>query len=355
MISVTNGTLCCYYPLLTGNNCYSQNSFMENKKQTKGRAWTFTLFQLDAFQEEKLKRTASLLYMVWQQEKCPKTERMHYQGYVHFQNPRTLRGVRRLIGGNPHLEIARGTPQQNKDYCTKAETREDGPWEFGTIPKQGNRVDVISMFDDMHAGKSTKHCLENHTPTFFRYSGAYDRVRFLLDQEETRTFRKLEVHVLVGPTGTGKTRYVVEKFSPDVYVLPRPNGQSLWFDGYQGEKTLLIDEFYGWMPWGVLLQCLDGYQQRLPIKRSFTWAKWTRVYITSNTCPRQWYREDVVTSTMFAALERRITKTHRFGCTPFDECKDSGSRSSASDGEWNNEDIRPTILVSTSRSQPPVI
>lgn len=75
-------------------------------------------------------------YMVCQIEKAPTTGQLHIQGYIWFQSARTLQSVKNKIkewcGIEAHLEKARGSPQQNKDYCTKEESRVDGPWEMGS-------------------------------------------------------------------------------------------------------------------------------------------------------------------------------------------------------------------------------
>lgn len=57
----------------------------------------------------------------------------HLQGYVVFKKPMRLSAVRQLIP-RAHLDIARGTNEQNIAYCTKDETRRDGPWRAGTEP-----------------------------------------------------------------------------------------------------------------------------------------------------------------------------------------------------------------------------
>lgn len=43
------------------------------------------------------------------------------------------------------------------------------------------------------------------------------------------------------------------------------------------------------LPLTRLLQVLDIYPLRLPIKGGFTLARWTRVILTSNIHPRDWY------------------------------------------------------------------
>ncbi len=102
-------------------------------------------------------------------------------------------------------------------------------------------------------------------------------------------WRTVKTTVFWGDTGTGKTKRVYEeqKFE-DVYKLDVSN-TGVWWNGYTGQKVLLIDDFYGWIRYGQLLNILDGYPLRLDIKGDFTIAKFERVYITSNEHPNMWY------------------------------------------------------------------
>ena len=54
---------------------------------------------------------------------------------------------------------------------------------------------------------------------------------------------------------------------PNLYNVPEPNNGSLWFDGYRGQKTILLDDFYGWIKYHTLLQITDGYPYQAPTKR----------------------------------------------------------------------------------------
>jgi hypothetical protein len=90
----------------------------------------------------------------------------------------------------------------------------------------------------------------------------------------------------------------------DVFIMDKGSSQQFPFDGYQGEKAILIDDYSGWLDYEFLLRVLDKYKLRLNIKGSYTYANWNTVYITSNVRPRFWYRETKNTEN----LQRRITK-----------------------------------------------
>lgn len=53
----------------------------------------------------------------------------HLQGVCYFKNARSFASVRRLIPG-AHIEICRGTIEENIAYCSKEETRIEGPRFF---------------------------------------------------------------------------------------------------------------------------------------------------------------------------------------------------------------------------------
>ena len=110
----------------------------------------------------------------------------------------------------------------------------------------------------------------------------------------------MKVYLLWGTSGAGKTRYVHDMWGEEVYTLA---GQKpLWFDGYDGQKVLLIDEFEGVEEFGRsnLLKCLDIYPYYAPVKGGFVCAQWEKVYITGNNDLGSIFRYD-------AALRRRVT------------------------------------------------
>ena len=100
---------------------------------TRVRAWCFTDNKAEGkVHQEILDLFKNAVYCVFQREK---EAHEHFQGYVYFNNPKSLVGVRRLLP-TAHWTVAEGTPEQNRVYCTKEETRIEGPWSFGEIPRQ---------------------------------------------------------------------------------------------------------------------------------------------------------------------------------------------------------------------------
>lgn len=111
-----------------------------------------------------------------------------------------------------------------------------------------------------------------------------------------------EVYIYWGESGTGKTRKAIAE-NPDCYILTKPNGNNtVWFDGYEGQSCVVLDEFYGWIQYDLLLRVLDRYPLKVQTKGGFVEFRATKFVITSNKPWMEWYPniDDK------QALERRV-------------------------------------------------
>jgi len=253
---------------------------------TKVRSVCFTLFNYEPLLE-RLRDYARIEceYMIFGYEVCPETNRPHLQGYIYWKNPRAYpnKFLRKLFPGI-HDEVAMGSPAQNRDYCLKTRPG-DVPniqfEEFGDIPTQGSRTDWKYAMTQLTEGDELLNVLEVQ-PHLIPCIRALERVKQLA--QKPRPICKPDVYVLVGQPGSGKTRWAYDNY-PDLYS--KPNGQ--WWDGYQGQETILLDDFYGDVEYSLLLKVCDRYPLQVPVKGGFTQANWKRIIITSNHNPQQWY------------------------------------------------------------------
>ena len=236
----------------------------------------------------------------------------HLQGYVYYDTAKSLRSVKERFP-RAHLEKARGSPADNRRYCTKSDTRVDGPWEFGQLPKQGKRSDFDSLmkvvdemlsdgkygdeiFDEV-AGlfphiafktpEAVRRCIQ-HRVRMQRKNAVKIAGPSALDQEPP------SIKLFWGPTGVGKTRRAhteaIESGECNMWVKP----PGPWFDGLlPGSKTVLLDE----MPDpGIeikfLLRLLDRHPGvRVPVKGGFVEWGPRVIYMTSNIPVSDWYPE----------------------------------------------------------------
>ncbi len=285
------------------------------------RAWCFTAHSggggaaaspLDSYERSLSALPAdSFLYLVWQREVCPDTRREHLQGYIKYaQQFRRNQVTSHLNVGAPHLEVARGSPAQNKAYCTKDDSRAPGssPHERGALPPpERSRSDLHAACEVLKAPGGLKRLAAEHPTTLVKYRRGLEALYDDLQMPDIPRFRSLNVYVYEGHPGAGKS-HAAEAYDPGhSFTLPCSAGAVTWFDGYAYERTLLIQEFKGNIPFRQLLQILDGLPQRFEVKGSFKQAAWTTVILTSNSHPCVWYPHEPY---LHGPLARRITDVY---------------------------------------------
>lgn len=80
------------------------------------------------------------------------------------------------------------------------------------------------------------------------------------------------------------------------------------FDHYNGEPIILLDEFRGQLPYGIVLMILQGYKQQIHARYTNAWTIWDKVVITSPMTPYEVYN-NMETLDKKEQLYRRITRT----------------------------------------------
>lgn len=229
----------------------------------------------------------------------------HLQGYTEVENPKRISGMKKLPGlERAHFEKRRGSREQARNYCMK-----DGEWiEFGdwSAGGQGQRNDLRKVMNSIRDQKKTIEIMEEDPEIYARNLRFCEKYQALVDKEETKTFRNVETHVLWGEAGSGKSRTAAES-APDAFRVDPT--EAFPFDGYDGETEIIIDDYYGQFKWCKLLNILDGYQFRVNVKGSHRYAKWNKIFITSNVEPKDWYKRGLKPE-----LARRLTSVTKFTC-----------------------------------------
>ncbi len=177
--------------------------------------WIFTLNN----PTEEIVWAPPVKYAVWQLEEA---QTMHYQGYVHLTKRLRLSSMKKILP-RAHWEPRKGTHQQAKAYCTKEDTRKDGPWFYGEEPQQGRRNDIAGFRDAIRAKKRKRELLDEYPLMMAKYPKFYCTVLSTMEYEP-RLDLKVELHY--GKTGLGKTRYAFENY-PDLYCQGLSNGYLL--------------------------------------------------------------------------------------------------------------------------------
>lgn len=262
-------------------------------------------FTLTIFQKEQPVLSELMSFFIGQREVCPKTGKKHYQCYFELEKKKCLKPLIKHLEENFghhdfHVEIALGTQLQNITYCTKEETQYKRPKSFrlGIPMEQGQRNDLQDIADAIIAGKTDYEILMSN-PTWFHHERYIKKLREVRLHNYKTIQREIEVKYIYGDPGSGKSRQVFEEIGDKKYYMPIPpkNG-NLWFDGYDGEDILWLEDIdEDSISRTLFLRLLDRYPLTLEVKGGITHACWTKVYITSNFEPE--YHCD--------AIQRRFT------------------------------------------------
>jgi len=232
-------------------------------------------------------------YLCYQREMCPSTQRLHYQGYIEFTSRKAFNVVVKTLVNEflfdaPHVEKSKGTPLQCKEYCSKSETACPGTFiELGEItpePTPGKRTDIQHAVERAVAGDSIYDIVVDN-PSNLKYM---KQLRELQNMKMKKTFRDVVVHYIWGKPNCGKSHKAWEMVNDGDFYVPIVDapGKKIWFDGYLGERTIVLDDFeINAFPREELLKLFDKYPLRLPVKGSSTIAQFTTVIITSNHPP----------------------------------------------------------------------
>lgn len=245
----------------------------------------------------------------------------HTHLFLHFKNPVSFSKLKSLFP-SAHIDKAYGTPQENRDYVRKegkylnsekkTTNHIDTFEEQGELQeeKQGKRSDIEDILHMIKEGCSELEIIEKH-PHFMNNPSAYDKVRKLLQKEEANQYRHVEVTYIYGETGAGKTKYATD-ICGGYGGYYRVTDYQHPFDDYDGQDTIVFDEFRSDLSISSMLNYLDGHPVDLPCRYHNKMAMWTRVFIISNIPLYAQYKGEYIDTSTKRAFERRINSVLHF-------------------------------------------
>lgn len=253
---------------------------------------------------EKFYEDQKAVFIIFQKEHSTTT---HLQGYVQLVRAQKLGYMKKHFSTKAHFEISKGTPQQNIDYCSKEDTQVQSPIIYGTpkLLQPGQRTDMIKLALMIKNGCTNLQLFDAYPGHCLRMQKHITGLRSWLIEDTTKPIPKIKIYY--GKTGTGKTRTIHQDHeAKDIWSYSGHTG-ALWFDGYRGQKVAVFDEFYGQIPFSILLKITDRYKLSLPIKGGFVNFIPEYIYFTSNQTIDNWYPfKDI------SPLRRRIDSIQKF-------------------------------------------
>lgn len=266
---------------------------------SKSRKFCGTWYCMDRF-EDPIWSGDNVKWSIRGKEVCPSTGREHIQWAIYFKNPRAVSGVRKAMPG-AHVEIMRGTCEQSEAYC-----RKDGNFvEHGIMPTQGERKDLHEIADEIVGGCTMSDIAVNYPGKFVQYHRGFSALR---SRVMGRRKWKTEIIWLWGPTGTGKSKQASE-MAPNAYWKM---GGNKWWDGYDGEDDIIIDDYRcDLCTFSYLLRLFDRYPLRVESKGGSVEMLAKRIIVTAPYSPSEMWSGR--TPEQLEQLLRRIEHVHFVG------------------------------------------
>lgn len=288
-------------------------------RKARFREWGWTWFGFDNTIIEWLNtpenhRNPEVTYMLAGVETCPKTGKLHLQGLTIFKNPVSFSGAMKAIQMNAFAEGLKPgflsefkkPPAANIAYCKK-----EGKVvvEWGEMPQQG-QVKANNVIRDMvGAGANMAEVAE--------VANNFAQLRFAEKLIEMRPIPKRgnppQVHWFWGPTGSGKTRTAIEEATEhwgagEVWIS---GGNLRWWQGYHGQKAVIIDDFRSdFCSFVTLLRVLDRYPFSVEVKGGSAWLGAEEIWITCPGVPEWTFSHENAEDVR--QLLRRVTEIREF-------------------------------------------
>lgn len=226
--------------------------------------------------------SGDIVYLKGQQEIGGETGLHHWQLLAVFSKKLRLAAVKRHFCQQAHCEASRS--EAANEYVWKEDTRvPDTQFEHGALPiSRARPADWDRIYDDAIAGN-----IENiPKDILIRNYSAIKRIG--VDNAKPPVRDDVTVNVYWGNSGVGKTRRAWHEAGSinDVYIK---NPNTKWWDGYRGQKTVIVDEFIGRIDISYILTWLDRYPCMVEIKGYSAPLLATRFFFTSNVDPRDWF------------------------------------------------------------------
>lgn len=220
-----------------------------------------------------------------------------------------------LSDGMSKVFVCKGTEKENLDYVGKEDTRLEGTTgvvlgtpELGDHSGQGKRNDMKKAVE-IFMKRGYEGLVAEAPEMIVKFPRGFDKLEEIAGPRRDKSVEP-KVFVLWGETRCGKTKLAHELLEKSGLPFYIKNTQTKWFDGYKGEKIVLMDEFVGVnakanTSLGDILLWCDRYPMSVEVKggsRKLAASVWV---FTSNLNPQHWFSQADEASQ--AAWRARIT------------------------------------------------
>lgn len=252
-----------------------------NTRAFCARSFQFTLNEIEKYDKllELIKNIKSCDYYISCKEVAPTTGHEHIHMYVHFS--RSHRLSKKILELGAHIEICKGSPQQNIKYIEKDGNILD---EFGTRPRQGMRT--VGELKDI------KNPDDLNWNEYNTWNKIHSTISNDIDVEDLH--KEVKIYYIFGPSGIGKTekakqiiRDNKDKYGTKVNMVKHEGD---FWNGIGTAKIAIYDEFRdSSMKPSEFINFIDYNVHPLNIKGGSIINKYELIIITSVQNPEYIY------------------------------------------------------------------
>lgn len=294
--------------------------FKPSKDNTRSRGWFMTIHRV-IYHADTKKHLKKLLrecvytytngygnaYFVWQLEKGDETHKKHIQAFIYSPIQRSKIYTSNHFY-NAHVEVPRSI-YHCIEYCQKERTRyKFGPYIWGEKfkPQQGKRSDLDEVTKEIvNDNKPLSLIATESSSTFVKY---HKGLTALKNELMTHRTERPKVVWVWGKAGTGKSKYCTDQHKDKFYI----KDGTQWWDGYEQQEAIIIDDFDGHWPYRDFLRLLDIYPYQGQIKGGYVKINSPYIYITCEHHPKKiWDKENElnqVTRRLDTIVEKLMSK-----------------------------------------------
>lgn len=219
----------------------------QKKKMAESKRFVFTLNNYTQEDEIRLKEL-ECEWMIYAHEIAPTTGTPHLQGAIIFKGRRRLSALRKLFKWN--IETMKGSPQDNKTYCTK---EDPNYFETGIMPGDGRKkggestkrkweeaIKLAEEEDFEQLKKRFPGWYVQNLNKFKQIAAEAKKDKSMDDVNDT----EIKKHFLwiCGPSGTGKS-HTARRIAKEIGCeQPYLKDLNKWWNGYAHQKVTIIEE-----------------------------------------------------------------------------------------------------------------
>jgi len=272
---------------------------MPSPKENRSRGWCYTLNNYTQEEFDELTRVECRYHVLGKEVGDKGTA--HIQGYIYFKNYVTFFKVKKLLGDRCHIERQKGSTQQASVYCKK-----DGNFqEIGVLPRKNLTKKQRAERNELLLSANLNQLVKDGEISLSHVKQIKSARLILAQEHEDYEHSSTRGTWYYGPPGVGKSRRARLE-NPGAFI----KSQNKWWDGYQGQKAVILDDLDGDYLSHYLKIWGDRYACSGEVKGGTVRLQHEKIVVTSNYSPDVLF--EAKGPELVRAIRRRFNVVHMY-------------------------------------------